>query len=39
MAYRDETKKIQIGNVTIGGGSPIAIQSMTNTETSMWKQL
>ena len=34
MAYRDETKKIQIVNVTIGGGSPIAIQSMTNTETS-----
>lgn len=31
--YRDETKKIQIGNVTIGGGSPIAIQSMTNTKT------
>ncbi len=31
--YRDETKKIQIGDVTIGGGSPIAIQSMTNTKT------
>lgn len=33
MAYRDHTKKIQIGDVTIGGGSPIAIQSMTNTKT------
>ena len=34
MAYRDETKKVKIGNVTIGGGSPIAIQSMTNTKTA-----
>ena len=33
MAYRDNTKKINIGGVTIGGGSPIAIQSMTNTKT------
>ena len=31
--FRDHTKKIQIGNVTIGGGSPVAIQSMTNTKT------
>ncbi len=31
--YRDKTRKVQIGNVTIGGGSPIAIQSMTNTKT------
>ena len=30
---RDHTKKIKIGNVTIGGGSPVAIQSMTNTKT------
>ena len=30
---RDYTKKIKIGNVTIGGGSPLAIQSMTNTKT------
>ena len=30
---RDETKRIQIGNVTIGGGNPVAIQSMTNTKT------
>lgn len=33
MAYRDHTKTIQIGNVAIGGGNPIAIQSMTNTRT------
>ncbi|RGU93552.1 flavodoxin-dependent (E)-4-hydroxy-3-methylbut-2-enyl-diphosphate synthase [Clostridium sp. AF15-17LB] len=30
---REETKKIKIGNVLIGGGSPVAIQSMTNTRT------
>ena len=33
FSYRDKTRKVQIGNVTIGGGSPIAIQSMTNTRT------
>ncbi len=27
------TRKIRIGNVFIGGGEPIAIQSMTNTDT------
>ena len=31
--YRDETKKISIGDRTIGGGSPVLIQSMTNTRT------
>lgn len=31
--YRDSTKKVNIGNVIIGGGSSIAIQSMTNTRT------
>jgi (E)-4-hydroxy-3-methylbut-2-enyl-diphosphate synthase len=31
--YRDNTKKIRIGNRVIGGGSPILIQSMTNTKT------
>ena len=34
MAHRETTRKVKIGNVVIGGGSPIAIQSMTNTETS-----
>ena len=33
MAYRDHTRKIQIGSKVIGGGSPVAIQSMTNTPT------
>ena len=30
---RDNTKTIRIGNVAIGGGNPIAIQSITNTKT------
>ena len=30
---REDTKKVYIGNVCIGGGSPIAIQSMCNTRT------
>lgn len=29
-----KTKEIKIGNVCIGGGNPIAIQSMTNTKTA-----
>ena len=33
MTYREQTKEIQIGNVKIGGGNNIAIQSMTNTPT------
>ncbi|MEE3420337.1 MAG: flavodoxin-dependent (E)-4-hydroxy-3-methylbut-2-enyl-diphosphate synthase [Lachnospiraceae bacterium] len=31
--YRDHTKEIRIGGRVIGGGHPIAIQSMTNTKT------
>ena len=31
--YRDDTKKIKIGGMWIGGGSKVAIQSMTNTPT------
>ena len=30
---RHSTKEVQIGNRTIGGNNPIAIQSMTNTKT------
>ena len=30
---REDTKVIQIGTVKIGGGNPVAIQSMTNTTT------
>ncbi|MBQ6377146.1 MAG: flavodoxin-dependent (E)-4-hydroxy-3-methylbut-2-enyl-diphosphate synthase [Lachnospiraceae bacterium] len=31
--YREKTKEIRIGERRIGGGNPIAIQSMTNTKT------
>ena len=34
MNHREQTKKVKIGNVVIGGGAPIAIQSMTNTKTA-----
>ena len=30
---RQDTREIQIGSIKIGGGNPIAIQSMTNTRT------
>jgi len=30
---RKQTRRIQIGSVPIGGGAPIAVQSMTNTDT------
>ncbi|MBO5682911.1 MAG: flavodoxin-dependent (E)-4-hydroxy-3-methylbut-2-enyl-diphosphate synthase, partial [Clostridia bacterium] len=36
MKYNDvrrKTKRIAIGNIAIGGNEPIAIQSMTNTDT------
>ena len=31
--YRNKTRKVQIGDVCIGGGEKIAIQSMTNIKT------
>lgn len=30
---RRKTRKIQVGNVTIGGDAPVAVQSMCNTDT------
>ena len=33
MTFRENTRKVNIGGVVIGGGSPIAVQSMTNTKT------
>ncbi|MSQ81017.1 MAG: flavodoxin-dependent (E)-4-hydroxy-3-methylbut-2-enyl-diphosphate synthase [Candidatus Methylopumilus sp.] len=32
------TLKVMIGSVPIGGGSPIVVQSMTNTDTADWKK-
>ena len=33
MINRKETRKISVGNVTIGGDNNVVIQSMTNTKT------
>lgn len=33
MIERKKTKQIQVGSVMIGGGSPVVVQSMTNTDT------
>ena len=32
--HRETTKIIKIGSVKIGGGNPVLIQSMTNTDTA-----
>lgn len=34
MITRRKTRQIAIGNVKIGGGAPISVQSMTNTKTT-----
>ena len=34
MFTRKNTKQIHVGNVAIGGGAPISVQSMTNTKTT-----
>ncbi len=33
MFERKQTRQISVGNVKVGGGAPISIQSMTNTKT------
>lgn len=37
MFTRKDTKIITVGGVKIGGGNPITVQSMTNTDTRDWK--
>ncbi|WP_370275781.1 flavodoxin-dependent (E)-4-hydroxy-3-methylbut-2-enyl-diphosphate synthase [Roseovarius indicus] len=32
--YRRESRQIMVGNVPVGGGAPISVQTMTNTDTS-----
>ncbi len=34
MKARNRTIPVRIGNVTLGGGAPIVVQSMTNTDTA-----
>ena len=33
MNKRENTRVVRVGNVSIGGGNPVAVQSMTNTDT------
>ena len=33
MTTRDKTRRIQLGNVEIGGGAPVSVQTMCNTDT------
>lgn len=33
MFRREETRQVKVGAVAIGGGAPISVQSMTNTDT------
>ena len=34
LTTRDKTKEVKVGNLKIGGGNPITVQSMTKTNTS-----
>lgn len=34
LAPRHKTHAVMVGNVQVGGGAPVVVQSMTNTETS-----
>src|ERR1700758_3711174 len=34
VTQRDQTYAVKVGRVTVGGGAPIVIQSMTNTDTA-----
>src|SRR5580693_1453559 len=33
-AERHKTVAVKVGNVTVGGGAPVVVQSMTNTDTA-----
>jgi 4-hydroxy-3-methylbut-2-en-1-yl diphosphate synthase IspG/GcpE len=34
VTHRQQTHSVKVGNVAVGGGAPIVIQSMTNTDTA-----
>jgi (E)-4-hydroxy-3-methylbut-2-enyl-diphosphate synthase len=34
QAARRRSVPVQVGNVTVGGGAPVVVQSMTNTDTA-----
>lgn len=33
VPHRDRTRRLQLGRVAIGGGAPVSVQTMTNTDT------
>lgn len=37
LTGRRQSRRIQLGSVAIGGGAPIVVQSMTNTDTRDWR--
>jgi (E)-4-hydroxy-3-methylbut-2-enyl-diphosphate synthase len=36
LTARRKTRPVKVGNVTIGGGAPVSVQSMTTTKTDDW---
>ena len=34
LIVRHRTRRVSVGDVTVGGGTPIVVQSMTNTDTA-----
>jgi len=36
LSPRRETRAVRVGSVTIGGGAPVSVQSMTTTKTDDW---
>lgn len=34
---RNQTRQINVGGIAIGGGAPVSVQSMTNTDTRDWR--
>ncbi|MDY0038836.1 MAG: flavodoxin-dependent (E)-4-hydroxy-3-methylbut-2-enyl-diphosphate synthase [Desulforhabdus sp.] len=37
LQRRRSTKQIHIGHIAVGGGAPVVVQSMTNTDTRDWR--
>lgn len=33
MTKRENTRPVRVGDITVGGGAPVSVQSMTNTDT------
>ncbi len=34
ISSRKQTQQVLVGNINVGGGAPIVVQSMTNTDTA-----